>query len=154
MTEDTNAAVGTSPVKKEDKLFHIFYNTIKSCKMGVGGDVIVFSDHKCITDNAKHITHLNKEIKLGHPHLYVKKGEETKLASELDPEEAKKKKIIAEYLEEQKKLAAVAPAPEVKKEDEPKPSIAEILAKAKDKQQVLKPASSVDLSSISSESNN
>lgn len=111
--------------KKEDKLLHIFYSTIQSVKtitdtiVTVAGrsihksDTISFVNGRYVTDNEEHIKFLMDEIAQGHPHIYIKKGQEQQLASELDPIAMLKKKHYKEFLEEQA-VANVAKDPDPK----------------------------------------
>lgn len=93
-------------VKLVEKLYHVFYNTIPSCKtITESGRTISFVCGKYITDVQEDIDFLQKEIKLGNIHIFIKEGEEQLTSDELDPMKMLKKKHVAEYLAEQKELA-------------------------------------------------
>lgn len=67
------------------------------------GKVAVFRHHRYATDIQEEISHLDNEIALNHPHMYVK-PDMMYLTEEMeDPMKALKSRIIAEYLVEQAK---------------------------------------------------
>jgi len=92
--------------KEPEKLYHVYHCTIKSCRMITEiGRVISFVDGMYVTDQQPEIDYLEKQLAAGHTKLSVVAGKELMTSDELDPMEVLRKKHIAEYLAEQKKLA-------------------------------------------------
>ncbi len=92
--------------KQPEKLYHVFYHTIKSCRMVTEfGRSICFVDGKYITDVKEEIDYLQKEMTVGNLHLSIKPGEEQLTSDQLDPMKVLKAKFIAEYKAEQATLA-------------------------------------------------
>lgn len=107
--DGTSGVVTKAPIEKEakvERLYNVFYNTIKSCKTITDkGRTISFINGKYVTDVKEEIDYLEHEISLGNNHIYVKEGEEQLTSDELDPMKMLKKKHIAEYLADQESLA-------------------------------------------------
>lgn len=61
---------------------------------------ISFSGGIYVTDKKDEIEFLDKEISLGHPMIYIKKGEETITSEQLDPLHAIKQKAKEEAIAE------------------------------------------------------
>jgi len=84
-------------------LLHVFKNSIPSCNYIFGspeiaGKVAVFVSGVYRTDVTAEIEELQKEVALGHPHIYVDSNETTIDSVYLDPMVALREKIISEYL--------------------------------------------------------
>ena len=91
---------------KEDKTLHLFISRIpNSTFVFPDGTIAVFKAGQYATDVEAKIQWLNHEISEGHPFIYVDPEKVTVLQSDLDPEQALRKRIIAEYLAEQQAIA-------------------------------------------------
>jgi hypothetical protein len=66
------------------------------------GRVIIFVSGTYRTDKPAEIDYLEKEIAAGHPHLFIDQNEATVDSEMVDPMNALRAKIIAEYLESEK----------------------------------------------------
>lgn len=62
---------------------------------------IFFSGGVYVTDKEDEIAFLDAEVKLGHPMIYTKKGEEKVTSEQLDPLAAIKRKAVEEHLAKQ-----------------------------------------------------
>lgn len=128
-----------APVQEQvvERSYHVFYNTITSCKMLTdSGRVISFVDGKYITDQQEEIDYLQRE--LAHPdniYLSVVKGQEVMTATELDPMAMLRKKHFAEFEAMQKEAAR-------------KIAAGEPLSQSESESQVLTPGSSVDIAPL------
>lgn len=88
------------------KQFHVFHNTLASCKMTTdAGRTMSFVAGKFITDNKEETEYLQRELALNHPYLYVEAGKEVQTSDELDPMKVLKAKHFAEFQRQQKELA-------------------------------------------------
>ena len=104
-----------TPEQEVERSYHVFYNTVASCKMLTDtGRVISFVEGKYVTDQQEEIDYLNKE--LGHPdniYLSVVKGQEVMTSTELDPMAMLRKTHMAEFAalqaEAARKIAAGEP---------------------------------------------
>ena len=82
----------------DSKKYHQYFSTRPILNIITTlGKKIRFVAGVYITDNEHEIEFLDKEIKQGHPMIYVKKGDEVVGAEALDPMAAIKAKIIAEH---------------------------------------------------------
>lgn len=76
----------------------LFLCTILSCKYGFSrGTVANFVNGKYATSNPDEIAELEYQIKMGHPHIYVRKGEETVDYDVNDPMAELRKKFFEEF---------------------------------------------------------
>ena len=121
-----------------EKLYHVFYSTLESCRMITkGGRNIAFVLGKYVTDVPEEIEYIQEEIALGNNRLSVVAGKEQMTADDLDPMKALKKQHIKEYLAEQKAL-------EVAK-------LSGNLPESTSEAQKLKPGSTDDTANLSAE---
>lgn len=105
-TPEVAAQATPEVVTEVEKTYHVFYNTISSCKMLTeSGRVIAFVKGKYITDQQEEIDYLNKEIAAGTIYLSVIPGQEVMTATELDPMAMIRKKHFEEFKAEQAALA-------------------------------------------------
>lgn len=89
------------------KILHVFHNSLVNCRYTFkNGKDANFLGGTYATDIQSEIAELNKEVKSGHPHIYVKPDELTIDTTFVDPMEAIKAKIRAELLAEQAAAAA------------------------------------------------
>lgn len=78
---------------------HVFCSTIPSVNyLFPNGKPAIFVNNKFYTSVQEEIDHLQNEIKLGHPMIFQKTGEETMDAKYLDPMVGLREKIIAEAI--------------------------------------------------------
>lgn len=88
----------------EIKTLHVFHTCLPSCTyVFKNGKPAHFIQQKYHTDVAWEIAELNEEIQARHPHIFIKPDEVTIDARHLDPMQALRDKIIAEYEAEQAK---------------------------------------------------
>lgn len=77
------------------------------------GDVCVFKEGKCVTDNSRHIAELEWEIKRGNPHFYID-PDESEIDTTLQDRIAEaQKKATLQALEEYNKEVAAASGKDV-----------------------------------------
>jgi hypothetical protein len=77
---------------------NLFFSVIPSCQyVFKSGKIASFVSGRYSTHIASEVEELNAEIAAGHPHLFVKKGEEKVLVADLDPVSALRKKFFAEF---------------------------------------------------------
>lgn len=94
--------------KKEEKIYQTYRSSLASQRIAMpNGKLITVTANQYITDDEAEIEFLDKEIKGGFPYM-SKTGQVT--SEELDPMAVLRKKIIAEYLTEQKAGLAAATA--------------------------------------------
>lgn len=94
--------------KKEEKIYQTYRSSLASQRIAMpNGKLITVTANQYITDDEAEIEFLDKEIKGGFPYM-SKTGQIT--SEELDPMAVLRKKIIAEYLAEQKAGLAAATA--------------------------------------------
>lgn len=106
----------------------VFKSTISEVNYIMGnGKALMFKNHRFLTDRPDEIKELQNEISLGHPHISQDPNELTIDSEMVDPMNALRHKIIAEYLA--KEAAATNPENDM----------------GTSNQQQLKPASSSDL---------
>lgn len=87
--------------KEVEKAYHVFYHTLKSCKMVTEtGRTISFVDGRYVTDVQDEIDYLQKEIALGSGYLSVIPGQEVMTSSQLDPMQTLRAKFREELLAE------------------------------------------------------
>lgn len=67
------------------------------------GTVAAFQQGYYRTDDEREVEHLNAEVKLRHPHIFVDENEREVDSKLVDPMEALKAKIIADFLVAQEK---------------------------------------------------
>jgi hypothetical protein len=80
-------------------LLNVFYSRINSCRyVFEDGSEAAFIGGRYTTDDPVKIAHLENEIKLGHPHIFVDPSMRQMDSDDLDPMEVIKKKIIAEAI--------------------------------------------------------
>jgi hypothetical protein len=86
--------------------YRVFKSSLRSCKYifkdGTNG---YFIDGRMVTDNEDHIAEMEHEIKHKHPTFFIDDKDSTSDTPQLDPMSALKKKIIEDYLKEQKEQA-------------------------------------------------
>lgn len=81
------------------KLLHVYWGTLPSINyIFPNGKPAIFVNNRFTTNIPYEIEHLDNEIKMGHPHIYKKPGEETMDAKYLDPMEAVRERIIADAI--------------------------------------------------------
>jgi hypothetical protein len=86
----------------EIKTLHCFFSSIPSINFILkNGKQCAFVDGAYYTDSPAEIEELTTEISAGHPHLYIKKEQETIESNLLDPMEALKAKFFAEFAAQQ-----------------------------------------------------
>lgn len=86
---------------KKEKSYHVFYHTLKSCKMVTeSGRTISFVDGRYVTDVQDEIDYLQKEIALGSGYLSIIPGQEVMTSSQLDPMQVLRAKFREELLAE------------------------------------------------------
>ena len=101
-------AAAASPTPKEERQYQTYFHSMSSSKMLTDkGTPIIFQEHKCYTDVQEVMDYLDKEIAGGLK--LITKGELV-TSEDLDPMAAIKKRVIAEYLKDQEKLAAAGKA--------------------------------------------
>jgi hypothetical protein len=100
----TQEIVGTAEEGQKAVTYHVFHSRTERCRMiHPDGTAINFSQFRHVTSTSKIIKYLNKEIKEGHPHIYINEDEKTIDGAKLaDPMEMLRQKIIREH--EQRKL--------------------------------------------------
>jgi len=133
-------AIAATPLTQE-KEFHVFYNTISSCKMLTdAGRVISFVGGKYITDVVEEIDYLQRE--LAHPdniYLSVISGQEVMTAAELDPMKVLRKQHFDELVAMQKEVAR-------------KLAAGEPLSQSESEVQALTPGSTADIADLAADS--
>lgn len=88
------------------KTVDVFYSYSPSFRMHTPkGLAIHFVDGRYFTKDPSAIEFLKSEIAAGSQYVFQKEGEEQMLEEDMNPLEVMKKRIIAEFLADQKKLA-------------------------------------------------
>lgn len=83
-------------------MLKLYKSSILSCKMHTPtGKELNFVKGRYATGNAAEIEFLDKEVALGHPHIYIDTGESEVDSVQVDPLVAIKARAIAEYIAEQ-----------------------------------------------------
>ena len=125
----------------QDKKFHVFYNTISSCKMLTdSGRVIAFVDGRYVTDQEEEIEYLQREIaNSDNIYLSVVKGKEVMTSTELDPMKMLRKKHFEELVAMQKAVAR-------------KLAAGEPLSQSESEVQALTPGSTSDIADLAADS--
>lgn len=94
-------------VADKDGAVVVFRNTMPNCRFTLkNGKECIFLNGKYATDSVEEITELMLEIGAGNPHLFVDAKEMIVARAELDPMEALRAKIIAEFKASQAAIAS------------------------------------------------
>lgn len=81
-------------------MYHKFCSSLPSCRyIFKNGTVANFAAGEYYTDVESEIAELSHEVKLRHPHISIKAGEEKVASEDRDPLAKLRKKIIQEYEE-------------------------------------------------------
>jgi hypothetical protein len=80
------------------KTLNVYYTNLPSVNyIFKNGKQAIFVSQRFCTDVPAEVEELNYEVSLGHPHIYIKQEAPTIQSNMLDPMEALREKIIAEY---------------------------------------------------------
>lgn len=89
VTNPETLATAESP-----KLLHVYYSNMPSIRYVFRDGVFAeFIKGRYYTDNETYIAELNNEVRLRHPTIFTKKGEETIMSDDLDPNTVLRKNV-------------------------------------------------------------